>query len=68
MESNKQTELASKTETDQHMENRRQLVGGGLGVGGIEQKGRRTQGHGQQCGYHWGKEGLMELNGNGKIY
>ena len=25
-------------------------VGGGLGGGGMEQKGKRTYGHGQQCG------------------
>ena len=29
---------------------------GGLGGGGIEQKGKRTQGHGQQCGDGWGEE------------
>ena len=28
--------------------------GGGLGGGGIEQKGKRTNGRGQQCGDCWG--------------
>ena len=27
--------------------------GGRLGGGGIEQKGKRTHGHGQQCGDCW---------------
>ena len=38
-------------------------MGRGLGGGGIEQKGKRTHGYGQQCGDCWG-EGLK---GNGKI-
>ena len=40
--------------------------GGGLGGGGIEQKGKRTHGHGQQCGDCWRKEGIKGLNGNGE--
>ena len=39
---------------------------GSLGVGGIEQKGKRTHGHGQQCGDCWGEGSIMELNSNGK--
>ena len=39
---------------------------GRLGGGGIEQKGKRTHGHGQQCGDGWGEEGKRGLNGNGK--
>ena len=35
--------------------------------GGIEQKRKRTHGHGQQGGDCWGEGGLRELNGNGKI-
>ena len=29
---------------------------GSVGGGGIEQKGKRTHGHGQQCGDCWGWE------------
>ena len=36
--------------------------------GRIEQKGKRTHGHGQQCGDCWGEEGIKSLNGNGKKY
>ena len=36
-----------------------------LGSGGIEQKGKRTHGHGQQCG-DCGGRGISRLNGNGK--
>ena len=38
---------------------------GRLGGGGIEQKGKRTHGHGQQCGDYRG-QGIKELHGNGK--
>ena len=44
-------------------------AGGGAGKSGsgrIEQKGKRTHGHGQQYGYCWGKEGIKGLNGKGK--
>ena len=30
------------------------------------QKGKRTHGHGQQCGDCWGKEGVRGLNGHEK--
>ena len=49
------------------MESRWQLVGEWLGGGGIEQKGKRTHGHGQQCDDCQGKGGIRGLNGNGKI-
>ena len=39
-----------------------------LGGGGIEQKGKRTCGHGQQWGDSWGAGGIRGLNGNGKKY
>ena len=42
--------------------------GGRLGGGGIEQKGKRTHGHGQWCGDCWGEGGIRGLNGNGKNY
>ena len=68
MESNEQTELTSKPEPDSEMKNRRQLLGGGsLGSGGAEQNGKRTHGHGQQCGDCLGEECRGGLNGNGKI-
>ena len=34
--------------------------------GGTEQKGKRTHGHGRQCGDCRGKWGTRGLNGNGK--
>ena len=47
------------------MENR--LTGGGeVKGGGIEENGKKTHGHGQQCGDYWGKWGIRGLNGNGK--
>ena len=39
---------------------------GGRQGGGIEQKGKRTREHGQQCGGCWGQESLRGLNSNGK--
>ena len=36
--------------------------------GGIEQKGQRAHGHGQQCGDCWGERVISRLKGNGKIY
>ena len=30
--------------------------GGWVGGGGIEQEGKRTHGHGEQCGDCWGRE------------
>ena len=41
--------------------------GGGLSGGRTEQKGKRTHGHGQQCGDCWGERGIGGLYGNGKI-
>ena len=38
---------------------------GWLGGGGIEQKGKRTHGHGQ-CNDCQGQGGIRGLNGNGK--
>ena len=46
------------------MESRGQLVGGWLGDGGIEQKGKRTHGHEKQCGDCSG--GIKRLSSNGK--
>ena len=43
-------------------------MGRGFGGGGIEQKGKRTHGHGQQCGNYWGKGHIRGLNGNEKKY
>ena len=48
MESNERTELTSKIES-------RLMALGVLGGGGIEQKEKRTHGHGQQCG-DWGED------------
>ena len=39
---------------------------GKSGDGGIEQKGTRTHGHGQQCGDYWGQGVVRGLTGNGK--
>ena len=41
---------------------------GELGGEGIEQKGRRTHGHGQQCGDCWGEAGIRGLDDNGEKY
>ena len=49
MESNKQTELTSKIETDSQIESRLTVIAG-LGGRGTEQTGKGTDGHGQQCG------------------
>ena len=40
--------------------------GGRLEGGGIEQKGKRTHGHGQQCGECWAEGGIRGLKGNGE--
>ena len=50
MESNEQIELTSKIETDSQIESRMTAMGMGLEGGEIQQKGKRTNGHGQQCG------------------
>ena len=34
---------------------------------GIEQKGKRTHGHGQQCGDFWGERGIRGLNGKNVV-
>ena len=39
---------------------------GEVGGGEIEQKGKRTHGHGQQGGDYWMVGGMSGLNGNGK--
>ena len=49
------------------MENRANWRWWGLGGGRMEQKGKRTHGHGQQRGDCWEKGGIRGLNGNGKI-
>ena len=41
-------------------------VRAGQGGGGIEQKGKRTHGHGKQCGDCQHEGGIRGLNGNGK--
>ena len=43
------------------------MVGGKgrLVDGMIEQRGKRTYGHGQQCGDCWGEEIIRGLSGNG---
>ena len=42
------------------------MAGGTSRGRGIEQKGKRTHGHGQQCGDCWGSWGIRGLNGNGE--
>ena len=37
-----------------------------LGGGGIEQRGKRIHGHGQQCGDCWGEWGIRGLKVNVK--
>ena len=54
MDSNEQIELTRKMKTDSQMESRMTAGVGRLGGGGMEQKGKRTLGHGQQCGVCWG--------------
>ena len=41
------------------------IVGWEVRDGGIERKGKRTHGHGQQCGACRGEGGIRGLNGNG---
>ena len=43
------------------------MLRGGFGGGRIEQKGKRTHGHGKQGGDCWAEAGIRGLNGNGKI-
>ena len=64
-----QTQLTNKTETDSQMRaDDSQWWGVELEHRGIEQKGKRTHGHGQQSGEYWGEEGKRGLSGNGKKY
>ena len=42
------------------------MCGGWLGGGKIEQKGKKTHGHGQQCGDCLGEGTIRGLNTNGK--
>ena len=71
MESNEQTELTSKIETDSYTESRLTALGAGGWGGGIGQKRKRTHGQGQQ-GADYGdvgggvEEGTSGINGNGK--
>ena len=39
---------------------------GWLGGGGLQKKGKGTQGHGQQCGDCRGGGGIRGINGNGE--
>ena len=65
MESNEQAELARKMWADSEIESRMTASRGKLGVGGTEQKGKRTHGHGQRCGECWAEGAVRGLNGNG---
>ena len=67
MESSEQTEL-NKENGDRLLDGE-QMTASGVGRlvgGGIEQKGKRTHGHGQQCGDCWAEGGVRGLNGNKK--
>ena len=67
VESNEQTELTSNIETDSQMESRLTASGGVLVKGWRDwEKGKRTHGHGQQCGDCRGEGSIEDLNGNGK--
>ena len=76
MESNEQTEPASKIETDSQIESKLTALGG-CGRGEIEQKRIRERTHGhrqvwlivQRAGVEWVevKESIGGINGNGKI-
>ena len=57
MESNEQTELTSKIETDSYTESRLTALGAGGWGGGIEQKRKRTHGQGQQGADYGGVQG-----------
>ena len=65
MESNEQTELTSKTEMDSWIESTLTAMGRWLGSRKTEQNGKRTHGHGQQCGNCQGGS-IRGLNGSGK--
>ena len=69
MESNEHTELTSKIEPDLQTESRMTAKGGRLGGGEIDQKGKRTHGHVQQCFWSRVREGYKKgSNINGKKY
>ena len=54
--------------TDSQMERRMTASGEkGKGVEGLNKKGKRTHGHGQQCDDCQGEGSIREQNGNGKI-
>ena len=55
MESDEKCDLTSKTDADSDGEQKTAGRGWRLGGGGIEQKRKRTHGHGQQCGDCGGK-------------
>ena len=62
--------LSKKEKEPMDMDNSVVIVEGRLGGGGIKQKGKRTHGHGQQCGdCGEGDERDVRglLNRNGKI-
>ena len=70
MDSSEKTKLRNKIETDSQMESRLTAMGRQVEGGGTEQKGKRTHGHGQQCGdlAEKGDESIRRINGNGKQY
>ena len=56
------------TSRDRLIDSGMTAIGGGwLGGGGMQQKGKRTHGHWQQCGDCSEGGGIREINGNGKI-
>ena len=68
MESNDQTELTSEIGTNSQIESRLAAIDGWMLAGErIEQKGKRTHGHGQQRGDCRRERDIRGLHGNGKI-
>ena len=65
MESNEQTELTSKIETDLQIQSRLTVPGKVGRVEGSSKKGRKKKTHGQQCG-NCGEEGIGAKNGDEK--
>ena len=59
MPSIEQTEVPSKIEMVSWIERRLTALSRCSGCGGMEQKGTRTHGHGQQCG-DWGMVGYKD--------
>ena len=68
MESNEQTEQMSKNRDRVIVREQMTAAVGGLEGGGIEQKGKRTRGHGQQHGDCWVEGSIRGLIGNGGKY